>query len=145
MVDGSMGEAGLIVQNKRDAVGAGDIAGAHNNKFVPRNARPEPNVVDAPARNGTPHGRPVDHARELQIVDIPRLASDFCAALLARDRSSHRCHIADRIARNGPVTPDYVTGTILEGSTIRWWRWRGPRAIEHAGAIVRTVPVRRVS
>ncbi len=64
VVDDAVGEVGLVVEDERDAVGAGDVFRGDDDELVPRDAFVEDDVADAPARRGAADGRAVEHAGE---------------------------------------------------------------------------------
>ena len=57
MVDGLVGEVGLIVDDQRDDVRAGDVGGGDDDELVPGDARLEVDVADDAARRRTADGR----------------------------------------------------------------------------------------
>ena len=87
MVNDLVRQAGLIIGDQRDAILSADIFRRHDYKFVPRNARPEPDVPDFPPRNLAADRRAVEHPWQGHVVDVLRLPGDLLAAFLAR----HRC------------------------------------------------------
>ena len=64
---------------------AGDILRGDDGEFVPGDAGVEGDGANFSAAGGIADGRGVEHAGELEIVDVLGLARDFTGALLAGD------------------------------------------------------------
>ena len=89
VVDDIVGQARLVVQEERDAIGRGDVARGHDGELVPGKAALEADAANASTRNGTPDGDAVQEARHCQIVHVARLAGDFRAAFFAWNGATH--------------------------------------------------------
>ena len=83
MVDGLAREVGLIVDDQRDDVRAGNVGGRDDDELVPGHARLELDAADDAARRLAPDGDAVQHPRQHQVVDVARLTGDLAAALFA--------------------------------------------------------------
>src|SRR5579863_2817697 len=86
MVDEITGQAGLIVNDEGNAVCTGNIFGGDDDKFVPRNAGAESDVLDLAARNLTADGSAVEHVGQNHVVHVLRLSGYFLGAFLAWNR-----------------------------------------------------------
>ena len=103
MIDKLTRQAGLIVFDQRDAVLPWNIFAGDNHKFVPGDFRPIRNRPDSAARNLAAHRRPVKHAGQGHVVNVPGLAGNLVAAFLARDRRADDALIAHVQIQRGIV------------------------------------------
>ena len=113
MVDRFAREVGLVVDDQRDAVAAGHIRGGDDGELVPRNAGSEVDAEDAAARDLAAHGRPVEHAGQREVVDVPRPASDLGLAFATRqgstdERSFHSRRSYSRSPGGGNLRRGYL-------------------------------------
>ena len=92
MVDGLAREVGLIVDDQRDDVRAGNVGGRDDDELVPGHARLELDAADDAARRLAADGDAVQHPRQHQVVDVARLTGDLAAALFARNGRAYRGH-----------------------------------------------------
>ena len=70
MIDQSVSEARLIIENQRDGILSGNVRGGDDNELVPGNPRWTFDAGDPAARNLTPHGSAMDYSREGEVVNI---------------------------------------------------------------------------
>src|SRR6266481_1581433 len=94
MIDLSIRQARLIVSDQSDAILAWNILRRDHYKFAPLELRIKRNVFDYTPRNLAANRRAVEHPRHGHVVDVPRRAGHFVAALLARHRLANNvlCH-----------------------------------------------------
>ena len=74
MIDHSIRQAGLIVDDERNQIAAGNVFGGDNGELVPGDALAELDRFNRAAGNGTAHRGAKNHARQREIVDIASLA-----------------------------------------------------------------------
>ena len=80
-----VGEKRLVVKDQGDVIAAGDVLRGDDGEFVPGDAGFECDAANDATSRGVANGRAVDHAGEVEIVDVLRLAGDFARALFAGD------------------------------------------------------------
>ncbi len=85
VVDERLGKVGLVVEDERDVVRAGDVARRDDGELFPRDAFAESDARDAAARGGAAHGHAVEHPGEREVVHVTRRARHLRAPLLAGD------------------------------------------------------------
>src|SRR5258706_2575386 len=90
VVDHVAREEGLIVENQRDVILAGNVGGGDDGELVPGNARLEDDVADAAATGGIADGGSVKHAGKLEVVDVLGVAGDFRDTFFAENGSADR-------------------------------------------------------
>ena len=88
MIDDSVGEAGLIVQNQANDVFAGNVFSSNDDIFAPIDARAEGNVLNFAAGDTAAHGGAVQHAGHGDVIHVASRTGDFVAALFARRTGS---------------------------------------------------------
>ena len=101
VIDDVVGQAGLVVQDERDAIGRGDVARGDDGELVPGKAALEADAANASARDRTPDGDAVQEARHRQVVHVARLAGDLRAAFFAWNRLTNE-H-GDRLILTLPI------------------------------------------
>src|SRR6516164_3027477 len=84
MIHDAIGKARLIVVDQGDVIVAGDIFCGNYDEFVPRHLGAKGDLPDSSSRNAAAHGRPVDHVRKSEIVDVAGVTGDLITAFLAR-------------------------------------------------------------
>ena len=114
VVDGLAREVGLIVDDQRDDVRAGNVGGGDDDELVPGHARLELDAADDAARRLAAHGDAVQHPWQRQVVDVARLAGDLAAAFLARNGADQsRAHGDCRTCRALCATCRGASGHVL--------------------------------
>ena len=93
VVDETVGEAGLVFNQQRDAILAADVFCGDDRKFVPGNIARETNFANAAARRGAAHGDAVEHAGKNEVVNVAGTPCYFFAPFLARNRFSDTARI----------------------------------------------------
>ncbi len=85
MIDALGRQIRLIIDDERDNILARNVVRRYNREFVPRQSRRKVNGPDPAARYWTAHRHTMQHAGELEIVNVLGVAGDFVAALFARN------------------------------------------------------------
>ncbi len=70
VIDHSVGQAGLVVDQQRDTVFARDILCLDDGELVPGNAISEMNAANSPAGNRAANRDAVQHVGKCQVVDV---------------------------------------------------------------------------
>src|SRR5258708_35658345 len=89
MIDKLLRQIRLIERDQRDGVSAGNVFRGDDSELFPRHAGFEMDTSDSPARNRTPYGGPVEHARKLQVVDIFRTPRYLVSTFLPRNGATY--------------------------------------------------------
>ena len=97
VIDVSVGEAGLVIEDELDVVLAGDVKGGDDREFRPVDAGIEVDGADETARYGAANCGAVPEALEVEIVEIARAAEQLVDALFARDGSADDASWGSRI------------------------------------------------
>ena len=87
MIYNAVGEAGLIVDDQRDAILVGNVFRGDDGEFIPRDAIAEMDAANPAARDRAANCRAVQHVRERDVVDVARAARHLLAALLFAARA----------------------------------------------------------
>src|SRR4029434_10585081 len=56
-------------------------------------------LLDGASRNPAPNGRPIQHVRQVHVIDVARLPGEFVAALQSRNGSADNLSILHTICR----------------------------------------------
>ena len=86
MVDEFAGQAGLIVNDESDAVGAGNVFGRDDYEFVPCDPCTEGDLLDLATRDLAANGGSVQHVGQNHVVHVLRLSGHLLATFLAWNR-----------------------------------------------------------
>ena len=77
MVDAIVGEVGLIVEDERDAVAAGDVRRRDDGDRAPVDLGTVLDAADPAARRRAPDRHAMQHPRQRHVIDVVRLAGDL--------------------------------------------------------------------
>ncbi len=89
MIHLTVGQAGLVSDDKLDAILAGNVGCRDDCKFGPVDAAIKSDGADESARDGTTHCGAVPHSLALNVVDITCAAQQLLHAFLAGNRSAN--------------------------------------------------------
>ena len=86
MVDGSIRETWLVIEDQRHGILAWNVCGRNDDELAPRNLRCELNSGYVAARNFTPDGHTMDDSRKGEVIDILRAAGHLVATFFPWNR-----------------------------------------------------------
>jgi len=103
MVDDSVCQIGLVIQNQRDVVLAGDVLRGDDREFIPRDFAFKDNPKDAAARARTPERSAIQHAGKGEVVDVAGLPGNLVAPFFSGHRPTDDfcCHFWNPFVRTG--------------------------------------------
>src|SRR5687767_3300881 len=86
VIDETVGEIWLVVENQRDVICAGHVLSSDDRELIPWYVAAKRDVRDLAARRRTANRRAMQHVRKRQIVDVQRLTRNLLAPLFSRKR-----------------------------------------------------------